>query len=146
MNMSFRRRLQSRSHLLPSGLQHEREQMGMNYAKNGWERPDSSIGLFYVIISHSEIPSLYTSHGALLLLGEGWIWLEGERTWNRLCYKYNSATFNYSSGANLVANSSFPSCFVLESTWAPLHSAVMRKWYLFFPTQLCKRWCSGIRS
>lgn len=78
MNMSFRRRLQSRSHLLPSGLQHEREQMGMNYAKNGWERLDSSIVLFYAIISHSEIPFLYTSYSALLLLGE---WGKGGCDW-----------------------------------------------------------------
>lgn len=79
--MSFRRRLQSRSHLLPSGLQHEREQMGTNYAKNGWERLYSSIVLFYVI-SHSKIPFLYTSHSALLLLGEwgkgGYDWKERE--------------------------------------------------------------------
>lgn len=82
MNMSFRRRLRSRSHLLPSGLQHEREQMGMNYARNGWERLDSSIVLFCVIISHSEIPLLYRSYSALLLFGEwgkgGYDWKERE--------------------------------------------------------------------
>lgn len=78
--MSFRRRLQSRSHLLPSGLQHEREQMGMNYARNGWERLDSSIVLFCVIISHSKVPFLYTSYSALLLFGE---WGKGGYEWKK---------------------------------------------------------------
>lgn len=117
--------------------------MGMNYAKNGWERLDSSIVLFYVIISHSEIPFLYTSCSALLLLGEwgkgGCDWKERERTWNRLCYRYNSAIFGYNSGANLIANSSFPFCFVLKFTSTLTFWIVMRKWYHLFPAQLCKR-------
>lgn len=45
---------------------------------------------------------------------EGWIRWEGEKTWNRSCYKYNPATFSYSSGANLFANSSSPSCVALD--------------------------------